>query len=170
MTVVRRGLLGCGGLLLLCGALIVRACQPGPGASYVQLDYPELPGAPALTTVRVLWSADKVGEEELPPGQPFASLMYPLGGGGEMTVLCTIDGKQHVWQGYVGRAGDNARWGVQIAIDPLGTILVKHCKHPCAGSERPWYEPWRTRTLELFGLLWSMPRSLLANEVAGPGL
>jgi hypothetical protein len=128
--------LGCGVLTVAAALLIVHSCQPGDGASYVQLSYPAQPGAPTLTTVRVTWSARKSGVEELKPGESFDSLMYPLGGGGEMSVLCTIDGKVHAWNGHVGQSGDNARYGVQIEIEPLGTIRVNHCKHPCPGSER----------------------------------
>jgi hypothetical protein len=99
-----------------------------------------------------MWSGRKAGVEELQPGQSFASLMYPMDGGGEMTVLCTLDGTVFHWSGFVGKPGAHDRFGVQVELGPLGTIRVSHCTHPCEGSERPWYEPWRTSAVRLLGV------------------
>lgn len=69
-----------------------------------------------------------------------------------MTVLCTINGTVFHWSGSVGKPGSQERFGVRVEFGPLGSIRVSHCVHPCPGSERPWYEPWRTSALVLLGL------------------
>lgn len=70
--------------------------------------------------------------------------MSPGDGGGEITVLFNVDGKQHTWDGQIGefREGDETRYGVRITISPLGTVHETHCKHPCEASNLPWWEPW----------------------------
>lgn len=149
---MRRWGVGCGVVLLLFGFLVVRACHPGDGASYVRLIYPEVRGAPVLMNVRVLWAGENAAYDELWPGQTFGYLMYPIGGEGELTVLFTRQGEQHAWSSRVGTPHNEGRFGVTIRIDSNGTVTEEHCKHPCPGSERPWYEPYRTRALALIGL------------------
>lgn len=144
--------LGCSFVVLLVGFLTVRACEPGPGASYVRLAYADEPGAPKLTNVRVLWSGENAAYSEVRPGQELGYIMYPIGGGGELTLLFTIDGEEHAWTGHVGKPNTNGRYGVLLAVNPVGTVHESHCAHPCPGSERPWYEPYRTRILQPFGL------------------
>lgn len=78
--------------------------------------------------------------------------MYPYGGAGELTVLFTVDGEPHQYTRMIGTRNEGARWGVEIRIDPLGTVKTRVCRHPCPGSEKPWYEPYRTRFLQLLWL------------------
>jgi hypothetical protein len=146
---------GCGLILLIACVAMVRVCQPPEGASYVQLIYPDERGAPNLTNVRVLWSGENAAYDVVRPGQHFGYLMNPIGGGGELTVLFTLSGERHSWTGRIGQPGARARYGVQIQISPLGVVTETHCTHPCPGSGRPWYEPYRTRILEIFGLIWT---------------
>jgi hypothetical protein len=143
---------GCSAAILLCGFLVVRACEPGPGASYVRLAYADEPKAPTLTHVRVLWSGENAAYSEVLPGQELGYVMYPTGGGGELTLLFTMNGEEHAWTGHVGQRNSNGRYGVLLQVDPLGTVRETHCSHPCPGSERPWYEPYRTRVRQLIGL------------------
>jgi hypothetical protein len=118
------------------------ACRGSETGSYVRVSYPCVPGAPPIDSLRVTWGVDKIGREKMEPGDEIAGFMEPGGGGGRVTVLLWIQGKQHVSERDVGERDDRERYGVNVALDPLGTAKIAYCRHPCSGSVQPWGEPW----------------------------
>jgi hypothetical protein len=133
---------GCLLFVIVVGAGLVWCSRPRPGGSLVRLNYPAVKGAPILSGVRVLWGVDKWAFETMKPGDRVVAYMYPLGGGGDMTVLLDIDGHKQAWNRHVGENEDGKQYGVQITIGPLGNVEESHCEHPCALSVQPWWEPW----------------------------
>jgi hypothetical protein len=93
----------------------------------------------------VLWGVDKWGFVTVEPGDDIAGWMVPNGGGGRMTVLFDIDGKQHSWNGMVGSDDDGKVYGVRLEIDPLGSVYENHCEHPCDTAILTSKERWRRR-------------------------
>jgi hypothetical protein len=131
---------GCLAFVILLGC-----SDPPTGASIVRLRYPEVVGAPTLHELRVLWGVDKWGFVTVEPGDDIAGWMVPNGGGGGMTLLFDIDGKQHTWNGRVGSDDDGKVYGVEIEIDPLGSVAEKHCARPCDAAIMTSGERWRRR-------------------------
>jgi hypothetical protein len=116
-----------------------------PGQSVVRLRYPRVEGASTLQELRVQWGVDKWALVTVEPGDDMAAVMNPHGGGGPMFVRFIIDGRHAVWNGSVGTDGDGKSYGVEIDVDPMGAINVKHCEHPCGASVPSWRQPWKNR-------------------------
>jgi hypothetical protein len=134
----------------LCAATIWEGCESRTGGSYVRVIYPEVAGAPVISSLRVLWVGEKMAGERMHPGDEISGMMYPHGGGGDITVLLTIGDQKLSWNGRVGKYDDERRYGVEIRLSPIGTIEESHCTHPCPSSRRPWYEPWRSSIRNLW--------------------
>ena len=83
------------------------------------------------------------------PGDEVKGMMFPRNGGGPMKIFITVDGEELVWNERVGHYDDHERYGVRIRISPIGNVIVDYCKHPCADSLRPWYEPWLTELRQI---------------------
>jgi hypothetical protein len=66
-------------------------------------------------------------------------------GGGDMTLLFSIEGQKQAWSRKIGNVVTGKRYGVEITIGPLGTVDETHCERPCALSTQPWWEPWVDR-------------------------
>lgn len=158
---------GCLVLLVLMGAALLWCARPRPEDSLVRLDYPEEPSAPSLSEVRVIWGSDKWAIESMEPGERFVGSMSPGDGGGELTVLFRIEGKQHTWDGRVGefRDGDKTRYGVRITINPLGVVRESHCMHPCEASLLPWWEPWYEQVRCLWRSSTHVPNSASSSSL-----
>lgn len=138
---------GCLLVVVLFGVVIAWCSEPPPGGSLVRVTYAAVDRAPTLTGLRVLWGGDKWGFETFRPGDHVAGPMYPIDGGGEMTLVFESDGHKQVWSTNIGKedVGTGRRLGVAITIGPLGEVNEKHCVHPCALSTQPWWEPWVDR-------------------------
>lgn len=76
--------------------------MPPAGGSLVRVNYPAVHAAPTLTNVRVLWGGDKWAFETMAPGDHFAGPMYPIDGGGDMTLLFSIEGQKQAWSRKIG--------------------------------------------------------------------
>lgn len=105
----------------VCCLVASASCSLKDG-SLVHVVYSDLVGAPVLNRLRVLWGMDDLAREVMTPGEEITGVLDPKGGGGPMTVLWTIDGEQYSWTGDVGAYDDGQRYGVEIRIDPIGTV------------------------------------------------
>jgi hypothetical protein len=137
-------------LLFVGIAMVWVACGELETGSYVQVAYPCEHGAPIIDSLRVTWGLDDLAAERIEPGDEFEGTMEPGGGGGEVNVLVWIGGNQRVSTRMVGAYDDGQRYGVTITIDPFGSATVSHCRHPCPGSVRRRYEPWRGLIASMF--------------------
>ena len=151
MNLLRRSLPITPTLALVGTVMMSTTCKGTETGSYVQVNYPCVPGAPSIESLRVTWGVDKIGRERMEPGEEIAGFMEPGGGGGKITALLWIEGKQYVSEQDVGAYDDGERYGVRVELDPLGSAKIVYCRHPCTGSVRPWGEPWK-------GILASMLR------------
>jgi hypothetical protein len=135
------------------------ACAREGRPNYVRVTYVYAEGAPAAQSLRISWDGKELAWEDLRPGDDIYAMVTPEDGGGHMDVSYSLSGHTNWWSGKVGFPGDQSRYAVTITIDPVGSVSVKHCTHPCEASEWPWYEPWRSKwTSGVDPVLWT-PRN-----------